>query len=403
MSYGKFLYYSLLDVVENNPEKFFCNKIDYRCERLVMFDYSLVIPEDFSAKNALEARGSLFKVDENGDYLDLVCLPYEKFFNLHEFSYITSDKICSTFKERYGVIPHENIVSELIDEGHRPVFMDKRDGSIISFFDWNGELDAKSNSSLTSDYKFEALEIVKNDSVLLDKISTLCSYGFTVITEYTSKNPARQIVVPYSRDEIIVTGVRSHENGLYWSHQKIMEYFGSSYTVDTVPYVDACDYEQEGIEGYIVSFESLGLRFKLKTQWYLERHRVASLITPRMVWEYYITETIDDISGSVPEVQRGIFNHYIEVCDDIMKCLIDNAECFYEKNKEMSRKDYFVLLNTGQREQWKILAGMMYNQPYRDAIVRFKDKLLKTKTMSDLGIYLGSPLFETSGEKNESI
>lgn len=392
--YGENLYLDLCQVVKNNPEKFFMNEISYKGKTLIMFDYSLVIPSDFAYKNALEARGSVFLVDENKKYIDIVCLPYEKFFNLHEFSYSCSDALQTTFKERYGIVPHEDIVSELINKGIKPIFMDKRDGSIISFFSWFGEMDAKSNSSLTSDYKEEALQIVNNDSTLYKKINDVCNQGHTVITEYTSDNPERQIVIPYNKKEIIVTGVRSHSDGKYWTYNEVLDYFGEEYTVDTVSFVDVNDYEKENIEGYIISFEDFGIRFKLKTQWYLERHKIKSSITPRMVWEYYINENIDDIVGSVPITQKEMFEHYVSVCDRLMSQIVADAESFYDENKNLPAKDYFILLNKGEKEFWKTLAALFYRKSYHDALDNFKSKLITKSAMSELGIYHDSPLFK---------
>lgn len=399
MTYAQELYYSLKDVVRGNPEKFFMNVTTYRDQTVAVFDYALVIPNDFAPRSGLEARGSVFVIDERQDFVELLCLPYEKFFNLHEFDYDTSSQLVATYQERYGVKPHSGIVEELVADGHRVTYLDKRDGSIISFFDWNGELDAKSNSSLTSDYKYEALELVKKDAILHDKIHTVCVMGYTVITEYTSKRPERQIVLPYDEDEIIVTGVRSHSDGSYWSHERIRAYFGEQYTVDTIEYVDPNSYEAEGIEGYIVHFEDLGLRFKLKTQWYLERHRVASLVTPRLVWEFYLDESLDDISLSVPVAQREYFEHYVNVCDNIYRSIVDTAEAFYEENKGLDAKDYFLRLRSmeARNEDERVghaLAGMLYRMGRKEAIHKLKEKLSISRQMASLGITFGSERFE---------
>lgn len=393
MNYGQWLFNELMDVTKQCPENFFVNTHEYKGKRVAIFDYSLTVPNDFGYGEALEARGSCFEIDENGDYLSIVALPFEKFFNLHEYDYHGNDDLKAKFESRYGVKCTAETVGALssLDD---TIIMDKRDGSIITFFDWYDGLDCKSNSSLTSDYKAEALKILREKYPLLyERISSVCSLGYSVSAEYTSNNPYRQIVLPYDEERIVVTGTRSHEDGSYMSYDDMVTEFGSEFVVDKIDTViDQSSYEQENIEGYVVWNQSSGLRFKVKTEWYMERHRVKeNILTPSNVWALYINGEVDDVSGFIPESNRPIFEYFLEQCDDLYKHIIQMGLELYELNKHIERKEYFHNIKVTDRryKMAGVIAANLYNGELMPSIVeRLKGEMLKRKNISRMGIPL---------------
>ena len=392
MSYGKRLFTELCDVVACS-DNFFMNVHEYNGHRIAMFDYSLTIPNDFGIGQALEARGSCFEIDENDNFIDIVALPFEKFFNLHEYDYDGNHDLRIKFKERYGIECTSEKVSELLTSPET-VIMDKRDGSIITFFLLDGVLDCKSNSSLTSDYKVESLNLLRNaQPVLFRKIEDLCVQGFSVSTEYTSANPYRQIVLPYDTDSITVTGVRSHSDGKYMSYDDMVGYFGEQYVVERIPMINLDDVSgMEDIEGFVVWHQPSGLHFKLKTQWYIDRHRVKSeILTPSNVWELYINGDIDDVGASVPESNKPIFEYFMKECETLYNDIVRMGIELYEQFKHLDRKGFFA--NSYISDDKYKIAGSLARNLYlgmnlQDALERIKKDLLIKRNISRMGIPL---------------
>lgn len=390
--YGKWLFDQLKSVVEHNPEKFFMNESTYNDRKVVVFDYALTIPNDFGYGEALETRGSCFEVDDELNYVSLVCLPFEKFFNPHELDYHGNDDLSVKLQERYGVTCNSEYVMELANSNDT-IVMEKRDGSIISFFEWYGKLDCKSNSSLTSDYKNEALKLIQSQPQFYQLVKDLTALGNTVITEYTSRLPIRQIVLPYNCDELVVTGVRSHYDGSYMSYDDMVAYFGQDRVVEQFnKSVDTSIFNEENIEGYVIWHEPTNFRAKLKTQWYLDRHRIKeSVLVPSNVWGMYINEKIDDVMQHVPESNREYLEYFVDRCEDLYTTIIHKGFELYDNYKHLERKDFFTELTCKDSDQIYslafIIAKNLYNgKSKQEAIEHIKEQMLISKKVSRLGI-----------------
>lgn len=392
MNYGQELFENLMKTVQAKPEKFFANDIEYDGRNLIIFDYSLTIPNDFGTGDALELRGSCFEVDEKGDYVSLVALPYEKFFNPHELDYGGNTDLQEKLKERYGVECSSDAAFDLANDSNT-VIMEKLDGSIITFFDWYGDIDCKSNSSLTSDYKYEALELLKSDAILYALVYGLVQEGYSVMAEYVSSLPTRQIVVPYTQDQLIITGVRSHEDGSYMSYKDMLQYFTENYVVKNVQrHVDSSIFDEQDIEGYVFWHEPTGFRGKLKTEWYLNRHRMKeSTLFPSNIWELYIKEDIDDILQSLPQSSIDYVEHFVERCDDLYFGIIDKGYELYETYKHLDSKHFHMsIVNKKGSESYALsytIASMLYKGTNKkDVHEHIKKEMLKRKKVSRLGI-----------------
>lgn len=390
--YSKELYYRLVDVVNQNPEKFFRNISHYQGRYVAIFDYALTIPNDFGYSDALETRGSCFEVDHNGEFVSLLCLPYEKFFNPHELDYHGNDALADKLKERYGVECNSEYVMELANDPDT-VVMEKRDGSIITFFHWLGKLDAKSNSSLTSDYKKEGMQLLERDKHFHTLVNDITHDGYSVMCEYTSDIPTRQIVIPYDRSELIVTGVRSHHDGSYMSHDDMVAYFGYDRVVKRVnTTVDVHSFNEEGIEGYVTWHLPSGFRSKIKTQWYLERHRVKeSVLVPSNVWRMYINETLDDVVQHVPTSNMAYLEFFIDKCETLYHNIISQGFDLYDNHKHLDRKDFFSELKLKDSTEvyslsFSLAKNLYLGKTRQDAIEHLKEQLLIDRKMSRLGI-----------------
>lgn len=382
------LFNDMKELAENS-EKFFMNTHEYRGKNVVVFDYSLTIPANFSSQAALECRGSVFEVDEHMNFVRCVCRPYEKFLNAHEYDYDGNQPLFDNIENVYGVV-----VNGSDDIRNLPVAyaLDKLDGSIISAFDWYGELDMKSNSSLTSDYKWMALDMIKNDQVLFDKSKELTDQNYTVVYEMISSNPKYQIVLTYSVDRLIVTGVRHNETGEYFTYDEMVNHFGSEYVVEKINEWDWSDaVSKENIEGYVLVTEC-GLRVKMKTEWYVTHHNTKEnfLSTARHFWEAYIKGDTDDvflvITGN--PVLEDRFNYLLKKCDDLYTEIMTDGHDFYVQNKDLSNAEYFTKLKAHEFKHFmsSTYASLLKNSQQEQAAKVVDDKMLIKKNISRMGI-----------------
>lgn len=384
------LFNEMRQVVQNEPEKFFMNRINYDGVHYVVFDYSLVIPSHFASSAAFECRGSVFEVDEEGNFIRMACRPYEKFLNLHEYDYDNNQPLFDAVQEKYGV---QIQGSEDIKSLKVKYALNKEDGSIISSFLHKGELDLKSNSSLTSDYKKIAFEVLKKDSDKYNTTKRLTEQGYTVNFEYVSDYWKHRIVIRYDNTDLIVTGVRHIESGEYMTHNEMVSHFGEEAVVKTVSEWDWDDVEtKEDIEGYVVVFEC-GLRCKLKTRWYVDLHKVKSnmLSSPRHFWEMYVNGEIDDLYLTVKDDEGMLhyFNVMLEKCDELYEEILRDGHRFYNENKDLGTVEFFKTVNSVnfKNDLSKTVAIQLYNGATEGEMISYlKEKLLVRKNISRMGI-----------------
>lgn len=389
------LFYKLKEVVANNPEKFFMNISYYNNYRVAMFDYSLTIPADFNSMWALEARGSTFLVDENNEYLRTLALPFEKFFNLHEYDYETSSPLHTAAFEKYGVVVKSSNDIEALPI--KNVFT-KEDGSIITAFELNGLVDTKSNSSLTSEYADKGLELIHKDPVMYDVVQKLTYDKWSIIFEFTSNDPKYKIVLDYNEEKLIVLAVRNNVTGEYMDYHKVVELFGESRVVKAhnktiQELLEEQDTATE-IEGYIVE-TTCGLRYKMKTRWYIDLHRTKShyFSSGRNVWESFIKKELDDVYevfNDKPEM-KSLLDQYVSVCDNVYREIIHYGQEFFDTHKNLEPRAYFKLIReastTNQREDMGLgYASSLYTVGHELALEKLHSRLLMQKYISKLGI-----------------
>jgi len=321
------LYRDLIKLCDTNEAFFHKDHIkDNRTYRI--FNYRLASYGDFCSPNALECRGHMFEVIDDIP-VRLASLPMEKFFNLYE-----------------------NPFTENVDLTKAIKVMAKEDGSLISTFIHNGNLSLKSKASLESDQAVDALRWLENNQPsLYDELLDLTLFGYTVNMEWTSPN--NRIVLGYQEDKLIILNIRNTFTGEYVNPSKFHLYNEiHKCWVENVEDLKAGEIDlfvsnipsMEDVEGFVVEL-STGQKIKIKTEWYLVRHRAKdSVNAPRRLFEAIISEAIDDVRTlfhgdpvalqTISEMEarvEPIFNHMIET-----------VERFYEENKGLIRKDYAI-------------------------------------------------------------
>jgi T4 RnlA family RNA ligase len=256
----KVLFKKLVALKADHHPVFDYKDYDFKDTKYRIFNYNLANYPSFTLDAALECRGATFEIDSEGNFVELVSLPMQKFFN-----YL------------------ENPFTEGLENEKILLAMDKQDGSLISTFLQDGEVYLKSKGSFESQQAQDA-------NILLHKLpklkSTLLHYenlGFTVNLEYTA--PDNQIVLQYEKPGLAILNVRNRNTGEYLSFSDINA--DEEYLVDiseqyhglTLSEFADSVFDLTEIEGFVILTES-GHWVKFKTNWYCHRHNTVSKFSP---------------------------------------------------------------------------------------------------------------------------
>jgi T4 RnlA family RNA ligase len=336
------LYNHLMTLVETS-EAFFYADQEMRGHWFRIFNYRLASYTEFMLPGAMECRGIMFEITEEGQAAKLLRLasrPMEKFFNYRE-NPLTMDVDLSTVTDVW----------------------DKADGSLISTYTIDGHVFVKSKGSLHSEQAVAAYSLIHGTNNvwgheriqgMLDELAALESDGYTVNMEYVG--PDNRIVIGYAWPDLIVLNARHRQTGEYLDYDQIQHRF---------PFRNAVRYsfadaeamrrffvelpDETGIEGVVVRTET-GLHMKMKTEAYLTAHRAKdSINSPRRLFECALEDGTDDLRSlfyddplalkRIEEMEQLVEREYNH--------LVDTVERFHARNKHLDRKSYAIL---GQQE-----------------------------------------------------
>lgn len=331
-AYQKQLYSDLMDLTES-LECFYFKDFELGNSIYRIFNYRLASYTDFLKPNALECRGHMFELDD-GEMVRLASLPPEKFFNLNENPFTTN-------------LDLSTIVSVEI----------KKDGSLTSSYvhplHRSPNLRLKTKGSLSSSHSIEATKWLKERDDLYHEVRTLTLAGFTVNFEWCSPEPEHRIVLGYEEPHLTVLNIRDNRTGEYVDRDSLLVYnhpFIRNNWVDRIddknPEIFCAKIpEMENIEGFVVRLPS-NQHVKIKTTWYLTRHYVKdSINAPRRLFEAVLEEATDDMRSLFHDdpVAIKLIEDMEQRVDKLYNHYVDIVERFYERNKELTRKDYAIL------------------------------------------------------------
>ena len=328
-----------------------------------IFNYRLASYTDFQLPNALECRGHMFEISNEGkdaEVVRLASLPMEKFFNLNENPF-TMDLDLTEIRNA----------------------MLKADGSLISTYMHDGVIQLKTKGSLTSDQAIAAkmwLNLPEN-SKFKEELIGAERLGNTVNMEWCA--PDNRIVIGYENPHLTVLNVRHRADGSYIDfndidtdhfHETLNRWVEYSHPDDTVQFVNEIP-DMQGIEGFVVQLDS-GQHVKIKTTWYLALHHTKdSINSPRRLFEAVLEEATDDMRSlfyddplaikTIEEMEKFVEEKYNH--------MVDSVERYYERNKHMTQKDYAIL---GQKELDRMYFGLAMNK-YVGREVNYKEFLKK--------------------------
>ena len=231
----------------------------------------------YNMKIRRECRGLIFD-NETGN---LVSRPYHKFFNVGERDETQIDKI-----NLYE--PH--------------VVLEKLDGSMIR------PIPTKEGFRLAT--KAGVTEVAMNAEVFIADKSHYATFikkciqkGITPIFEWCSRK--NRIVVDYPEDQLILTGLRYNNTGLYVDHQTMLNY-ATAWNIPVVKvlaglavqnihlFVNQIREWDDG-EGVVLRFDS-GHMVKIKADEYVLRHKSKDRISQeKNVLQVILDDSVDDV------------------------------------------------------------------------------------------------------------
>lgn len=315
--------------VKNDYSKFyFKDFITKYGTNVRIFGYNYASYSDWLKPDAIESRGIMFEMVD-GQPVKILSRPMEKFFNLNE-----------------------NPLTENIDMSDVVLCMDKMDGSLISTYVDGGVLQTKSKMSISSQQAVESyqlfLDIERAD--LRARCLELANAGFTCNFEYIS--PTNRVVIAYGTRELVLLNVRNNETGEYVPYSEIKKdpvlrkYLVGSFINGKEDFEESDIPElmaKEDIEGYVFLLDS-GQRFKLKTYWYSNLHRVKNTVSNnKALFSVVVGNGIDDIKSLFDdEYSINKINAFEKAFLTYLKESINQLLEFRSTRAGYSRKDYAI-------------------------------------------------------------
>jgi len=320
------IYDDLLKLVDTSESFFFKDSIIddviYR-----MFNYRLCSYSDFLLPSALEARGIMFEINGDGTVIDIASRPPLKFFNYKE-----------------------NPFTENVDFSKVTHAMIKEDGSLISTYIHMNQLKLKTKGSLDSEQAINAMKWINLDehySFLVDS-RALTLQGYTVNMEWTSPN--NRVVLGYEHDGLVVLNIRNNFTGEYLSYDRYpssIQKYAVRDEIEFIEDIEAFVHEipaKNGMEGYVLRLEDDQM-VKIKTDWYMARHRAKdSINTPKNLFKAIVGEEIDDIIVMFEEdaVAMKIITDMIDLVKPQYNHMIVKVELYHKVNLHLERKEYAI-------------------------------------------------------------
>lgn len=275
-----------------------------------------------------EMRGITFVWNTDGSLYKRYLL-LDKFFNLEQTP-------CSM----YSVVKDYKIKN----------IYNKEDGSIASFVRLpNGKVLGRSKTSFQSDQAIEIQKIYEKDGQIKQFVDFCMDEDIVPIFEFVS--PQNRIVVPYANTELILLRMRDNKTGEYlnindFAHKLDGISVAASDEGKTLEDLVNLKNVTEGKEGWIIQFEN-GKMIKLKTQWYIDRHRLFTedLNRENTLIGLIVDETIDDVLAQLEEpTKKAEIEKTIEIVNKEIARMAHQVDELMS-NYKGDRKDFAIKFN----------------------------------------------------------
>ncbi|ADO19582.1 RNA ligase A [Escherichia phage CJ20] len=269
------LYDNLMKLcAESDKGKFFYTDFVSPFEtKFRIFSYNYASYSDWLLDDALECRGIMFEMDDNGP-VRIAARPMEKFFNLGE-----------------------NPMTMDLNLDEVVLVTAKADGSLVSTYMDQTNIAFKSKGSIKSSQAAESLQVFKQPhrEAFRARVTEITEAGYTCNMEYVA--PTNRIVLPYQERDLILLNVRHNETGEYIPYPELFKdaalrpFLVEAYDLVSIENVRG----MKEIEGFVYELAS-GQKFKLKTEWYCALHHTKdSINNNERLFEVVVAGGADDV------------------------------------------------------------------------------------------------------------
>lgn len=354
-----------------------------------IINYRLARYSDFCLPNALEMRGIMFlmkrywQYNDNDQSIDYNTIDTRSLEG-HKFLGVPIQCVSRPMEKFFNY--KENPFTDTIESKDIETVQCKMDGSLISSYRKKCSKDIegiifglKSKCSLTSIQAVESRQVLDTpDYAELKYYIEKCTLNnITVNMEYTS--PTNIIVLDYKVPELTVLNARNNITGDYVEiPNNIREIYGVKHKHSIIPDNFLEDTrKEEGIEGYVCVTKN-GQRFKIKTDWYIDLHKVKfELHSNELLFKAVVNERTDDLVAAFKKDEQFLarldkMNNYVsEKYSSIVE--------FLHKIKDYSileRKDYVAKIKSIIDEEDENLFTLAMQQ-YDNFDIDYKEFLIK--------------------------
>lgn len=310
----------------------------------------------------MECRGLI--LDDN---LDIICRPFDRFFN-------------------YGEAGIEK------EDFRNYTFYPKLDGSLIKVYHWHGMWRIATRGTAFAEapvgswgITFEQLALKAFGCKSLKEFDDLLSnklqfnVGMTYLFELTA--PENRVVTPYTERSVTLLAVRDCKTGDYLPTQYV-DSFGSfkhnraetGYTIqEIISKANTLKNLEEGFVGY----DSGGVpRVKVKSAQYVALHKLkGDGLTPKRICELVVTGEEDEYLTYFPEDERLVKPYF-----EAHKRMLDEMVNEYDKVKEIVDQKEFAISIKSVYGNSVLFSARKLSKPvetvYNSDTVQRKTKLL---------------------------
>lgn len=363
------LFEKLVQLKKDHHPVFDFKDYDFKGKTYRIFNYNLANYPSFKLDAALECRGITFEINSDGDFVDLVSLPMQKFFNYKE-----------------------NPFTEGLEDEKIVIAMDKQDGSLISTFLHEGEVYLKSKGAFASQQAVDANALLDTLPALKAVLLKYELLGFTVNLEYTA--PDNQIVLQYQEPNLAILNVRNRTTGEYLSFDDIsapQEHvvdFATQYHGMTLKEFAKIVFSLQDIEGFVVLTES-GKWVKFKTDWYVQRHNTVSKFSPftRKGRKEIIMSVLNETTDDIRQLFNGnkfalkVLSMAEQFVVDYMQEVEKDIEAFFEEHGHLEGKYFFEKVNELHSDDNIKFSFILLSRQKR---VNVKEQLIKSAHSSKI-------------------
>jgi RNA ligase len=266
----------VLEDIRSNPEIQICK---HEGTPFASICYAVAEKDTFATALRRECRGLMYNTETG----EIVLRPFHKFFNVGE----NEDSLLLNLKVKQG--PGEMFVPEKIDG--MMVAMSVYDDKLIA---------ATKRTLLQAPFYLQAERVVR----AMQHRCGPCTVLFERVYSKLAKN--QQSVLTYDADELVVLAVRLNRTGEYIDrrfYQHVLDAHGINEDSKGIRLVrqvhfpsferliDA-HYTQTDVEGWVIEIK--GQFYKLKTEWYINRHHLVGTLCERSIAKMVLNERIDD-------------------------------------------------------------------------------------------------------------